>query len=167
MTSSCECVLIPGIESSPIIMVVWQWSLSYDASWWRHQMEAFSASLVLCVGNSPVTVNSPYKGQWRGALVFSLICTWISGRVNNREAGDLRRRRAHYDVIVMLYAICRASCGNLSNTTITQRAHICTHYSSLAVRRTIGSVPSNFHALDCDKKHFSIFYDCSTMGRQR
>ena len=48
-------------------------------------------------------VNSPHKGQWRGALVFSLICTWLNGWVNNREAGDLRRHRAHYDVIVMCY----------------------------------------------------------------
>ena len=46
-------------------------------------------------------VNSPLKGQWRGALMFSLICARINGCVNNREAGDLRRYRAHYDVIVM------------------------------------------------------------------
>ena len=46
-------------------------------------------------------VNSPHKGQWRGALIFSLSCVWINGWVNNREAGDLRRYRAHYDVIVM------------------------------------------------------------------
>ena len=45
-------------------------------------------------------VNSPHKGQWRGALMFSFICVWINGWVNNREAGDLRRYRAHYDVIV-------------------------------------------------------------------
>ena len=32
----------------------------------------------------------------------SLICAWINGWVNNREAGDLRRQRAHYDVIVMV-----------------------------------------------------------------
>ena len=46
-------------------------------------------------------VNSPHKGQWRGALVFSLICVWMNSWVNNREAGDLRRYRAHYDVTVM------------------------------------------------------------------
>ena len=40
-------------------------------------------------------------GQWRGALMFSLVCTWINDWVNNREAGDLRRHRGHYDVIVM------------------------------------------------------------------
>ena len=28
-------------------------------SWWRHQMEAFSALLDLCAGNSPVTVEFP------------------------------------------------------------------------------------------------------------
>ena len=39
-------------------------------SWWRHQMETFSALLALCAGNSPVPVNSPHKGQWREALCF-------------------------------------------------------------------------------------------------
>ena len=43
----------------------------------------------------------PRKGQWRGALMFSLTCAWINGWVNNREAGDLRRHRAYYDVIIM------------------------------------------------------------------
>ena len=46
-------------------------------------------------------VNSPHKGQWRGALMFTLICARINVWVNNREAGDLRRNRVHYDVIVM------------------------------------------------------------------
>ena len=46
--------------------------------------------------------NSPHKGQWRGALMFSLIYTRINGWVNNSEAGDLRRHRAHYNVTVML-----------------------------------------------------------------
>ena len=43
----------------------------------------------------------PHKGQWRGALMFSLICAWIKGWVNNHKAGDLRRHRAHYDVAVI------------------------------------------------------------------
>ena len=34
-------------------------------------------------------VNSPHKGQWRGALMFCLICVWING-VNNRDVCDLR-----------------------------------------------------------------------------
>ena len=50
-------------------------------------METFSALLAICAGNSP------HKGQWRRrrALMFSLICVWINGWLNNREAGDLRR----------------------------------------------------------------------------
>ena len=44
---------------------------------------------------------SPHKGQWRGALMFSLISARINNWVNNREAGDLRRHRGHYDVSVM------------------------------------------------------------------
>ena len=47
-------------------------------------------------------VNFPHKGQWRGALMFSLIYAWINDSVNNREAGDLRRQHGHYDVIVMI-----------------------------------------------------------------
>ena len=47
-------------------------------------------------------VNSPHKGQWRRALMFSLICAWINGWVNNREADDFGRHRPYYDVIVMI-----------------------------------------------------------------
>ena len=50
-------------------------------------------------------VNSPHKAQWRGAMMFSLICVWINGWVNNHEAGNLKRYRAHYDVIVMYLGI--------------------------------------------------------------
>ena len=76
-------------------LVVFNW-----LSWWRHQMETFSAILALCAGIHWSPVNSPHKGQWRGALMFSLIC-WINDWVNNDEAGDLRCHRAHYDVSVM------------------------------------------------------------------
>ena len=38
-------------------------------------------------------MNSLNKGQWREALMFSMICAWTNGWVNNREAGDLRRHR--------------------------------------------------------------------------
>ena len=69
--------------------------------WWRHQMEIFAALLAICAGTHWSPVNSPHKGQWRGALMFSFICTWINGWVNNRDGGDLIRHRTHYDVIVM------------------------------------------------------------------
>ena len=78
-------------------------------SWWRHQMETFSALLAICAGNSPVPGEFPHKGQWRGAWMFSLICVWINDWVNNREAGDLRRHRTHYNVIVIYWChpVCR------------------------------------------------------------
>ena len=62
-------------------------------------METFAALLALCVGKS--SVDSPHKDQWRRALMFSLICAWTNGWANNRDVGDLRRRRAHHDVTVM------------------------------------------------------------------
>ena len=42
--------------------------------------------------------------------MFSLICVWINGWVNNLEAGDLRRYRAHYDVTVMLSRNIKVEC---------------------------------------------------------
>ena len=45
-------------------------------------------------------VNSPHKGQWCGALMFSLISTWTNRWVNNRDAADLRCHWAHHDVTV-------------------------------------------------------------------
>ena len=68
-----------------------------DVIKWKHFQRYWP--FVRGIRRSPV--NSPHKGQWRGALMFSLIWVWINGWVNNREAGDLRRHRAHYDVIVM------------------------------------------------------------------
>ena len=62
-------------------------------------------------------VDSPHKGQWRGALIFYLICTWTNSWVNNRDTGDLRRHRAHYGVTVMPTAT-RYTCAiNLSKVT--------------------------------------------------
>ena len=75
-------------------------------TWWRHQMETFPRYWPFVRGIHRFPVNSPHKGQWRGVLMFSLICVWINGWVNNREAGDLRRYRAHYDVTVMIH-ICQ------------------------------------------------------------
>ena len=57
-------------------------------TWWRHYGNIFRVT-----------------GHWRGAFMFSLICTGINRWVNNREAGDLRRYRAYYDVIVRNYGI--------------------------------------------------------------
>ena len=82
------------------------WGLSNTVAiintWWRHPMETFSALLAIVRGIHRSPVNSPHRGQWRGALMFSLICAWMNGWVNNREAGDLRRQHAQYDVTVII-----------------------------------------------------------------
>ena len=46
-------------------------------------------------------VNSRHKGQWRRVLMF--LYAWSNGKANNRDADDLRRHRAHYDVAVTWY----------------------------------------------------------------
>ena len=70
------------------IWLILMWYLGPN-SWWRHQMETISVLLALCAGNSPVSGESP--SQTPVTVVFSLICAWTNGWVNNRNAGDLRR----------------------------------------------------------------------------
>ena len=59
---------------------------------WKH----FSRYWPFVRGTHQSPVDSPNKGQWRGTLMFSLICA-----CTNVSAGDLRRHCALYDVIVM------------------------------------------------------------------
>ena len=73
------------------------WAIHDDVIKWKHFPRYWP--FVRGIHRSPVT--SPHKGQWRGALMFSLICTRVNGWVNNGEAGDLRRYSTHYDVTVM------------------------------------------------------------------
>ena len=78
----------------------WEYKFMFchdDVIKWKHFPRYWP--FVRGIHRSPV--NSPHKGQWRGALMFSLICAWINGWVNNREAGDLRRHRSHYEVTIM------------------------------------------------------------------
>ena len=88
-----------------------------------------SALLAICAGNSPVPVEFPAQ---RPVSQFSLIYVWINGWVNNREAGDLRRNSAHYDVIVMCSALYAISCytglcyneNRLQDSATVIRVHI-------------------------------------------
>ena len=66
-----------------------------DVIKWKHYPPY--CPFVRGIHRSPV--NSPHKGHWRGALMFSLIYGWTNGWVNNRKAGDLRHHRAHYDAM--------------------------------------------------------------------
>ena len=73
------------------------WCVNDDVIKWKRFPR--DCPYVRGIHRSPV--NSPHKGQWREALMFSLICAWLSGWVNNRESGDSRRHHPHYDVTAM------------------------------------------------------------------
>ena len=75
-------------------------------------METFSALLVICVGNSPV--HGEFPAQRPVTLSFDVFFDlWINGWVNNREAGDLKCYRTHYDVIVMYQVTLDISGANI------------------------------------------------------
>ena len=64
-------------------------------------METFPALRVFCSGNSPATGDFPAQRPVTQSFDVFFLCARIIGGVNNREAGDLRRIRDHYDVTVM------------------------------------------------------------------
>ena len=72
-------------------------SVHNDIIEWKHSMIYWP--FVRGIHWSPV--DFPHKGQWCGALIFSLICTWTIGWANIRDTSDLSRHHAYYDVTVM------------------------------------------------------------------
>ena len=71
-------------------------------------MEAFSALLVLCAGNSPVTGEFPSQKPVTRSFDVFFDLRPNKRSSNNGEAGDLKRHYAHYDVTVM--DLSRAEC---------------------------------------------------------
>ena len=86
-----------GPQEHIYIYMQLKFSIHDDVIKWKHFPRYWP--LVRGIHRSPV--NSSHKGQWRGALMFSLICARMNGWENNREAGDLRCQHIHYDVTVM------------------------------------------------------------------
>ena len=60
LAQDCSISIVDALEIlQPCIKPsIWE-SCSYVYSWWRDQMETFSALLALCAGNSPVTGEFP------------------------------------------------------------------------------------------------------------
>ena len=83
-------------------------------------METFSTLLAFCSGNHRSTVNSQYKGQWRGALMFSLICAWTNSWTNNGDASDLRCHHAHYVNVMHLIWACYTETDHFPATRIIE-----------------------------------------------
>ena len=97
----CPVRVITDCEFSPVLphvvcclRIV---SLHDNVIKWKHFPRYWP--FVWGIHRSPV--NSPHKGQWCGALMFSVICAWINVWVNIRKAGDFRCHHAHYDITVM------------------------------------------------------------------
>ena len=83
--------------------------------WWRHHVSASSfreyANMMTSPTRNIFCVTGPLWGEFAGhqwipvkkasdaeLWCFLLICTWLNGWANHRDAGDLRRHHAHYDV---------------------------------------------------------------------
>ena len=79
-----------------------------DVTKWKH-FPRYSP-FVRGIHRSPV--NSPHKCQWCKAFMFSLICAWTNGSVNNRDAGDLRRlfmRRSKKTSELLVTGLCEGN----------------------------------------------------------
>ena len=101
----------------------------HHITWWRYWMCYWP--FVRGIHRSPM--NSSHKGQWRGALMFSVICAWINGWVNNRGTGDLRRHGAHYDVVVMASYHCTPQALGIHHIPLRGRIYaasqaLCPHF---------------------------------------
>ena len=93
---------------------------THKNTWWRHQMEKFSALLALCARNSPVTGEFP--AQRPGTQSFDVLFDLCLYKRLSREAGDLRRHRAHY-------AIKRLT---ESSSGVTTKLHMSLHFFSFS-----------------------------------
>ena len=109
-------------------------SVMMTSSKWKHFPRYWP--FVRGIHRSPV--NSPHKGRWRGDLIFSLMCAWLNGWVNNREAGGLRRHRTHYDVSVMVitninfYSACIQIWASYGNVIHSLKCPICIVWIGMA-----------------------------------
>ena len=97
------CTVVPKSYAHDFCLL---WLDHDDVIKWKHFPRYWS--YVWGIHRSPV--NSSHKGQWRRALMFSLIYIWINGWANNRKAGDSRRHHAHHDVTVMLVRLVNFPC---------------------------------------------------------
>ena len=112
------------------MMMIWFWNVSQwltlFVSWWRHQMETFSALLAICAGNSPVPGEFPTQrpvtrsfdvyfdlrpnkrlskqpwGWWFLTLSWSL---W-----RHRNACDMILKCITVSDFICLYAFCLCEC---------------------------------------------------------
>ena len=92
-------------------------------TWWRHQMESFSALLIFCAGNSPVT----------GTLMFSLIFTSTNGHEFKMNFLFLFRVNGSYQLYLLPQLPWEAP-GPISQTVYELMIDILWEISSLHLR---------------------------------
>ena len=98
----CSLVFsIPHETCIPFAEILFKWR-PILSTWWRHQMEIFSALLALCAGNSPVT--GEFHAQRPVMRNFDVFFDLRLNKLLGKQSwdGDLRRYRAYYDVTVMI-----------------------------------------------------------------
>ena len=79
-------------------------------TWWRHQMETFSALLAICTGNSPVSGEFPAQRPVTRSfnVFFDLrLNEWLS---KHSSGWWLVRYHSHYDVTVMICVLYVVPC---------------------------------------------------------
>ena len=130
----------------------------YDGSWWRHQMDTFSALLVICAGNSPVTGEFPSQrpvtrsfnvfldlclertGEYTivrlliwdaiGLIMTSLWCgTYHLNTAALNECGRWCKSTG-----VGLHLLCTASCGMLYNNSTFSKIVLIVPYPILGLK---------------------------------
>ena len=93
-------------------------------------MKTFSALLAYCARNYRSLVNPPYKGQWRGALLFSLICAgWTNDWVNCRDASRMIFASLNIMSVAKIY-IFRPGIYSIDFTWCTSPVIIVSRYAS-------------------------------------
>ena len=151
------------------------WSNHDDVIKWKHFPRYWP--FVRGIHRSPL--NSPHKGQWRGALMFSLIWVWIKGWVNNRGAGNLRRYRANYDVIVLWLAhwsprwVVECVCGilallvlSLVSSLWSNSLMIGIYLADSALTFVIGSIRNKSHLVE-HHSHIQHFRKICNISRTK
>ena len=115
-------------------------------------------------------VNSLHKGQWRGSLMFSLICAWINGWLNNGEAGDLRCHRTHYDVTVIVQILWDMVLISWVNVLICWKCgcwsgHSVHHFSAKFISENMERIFFSF--LSFVDNEVTQLFEITPRGRQR
>ena len=82
-TISARMDIVDKLTVLKILRFLWN-----DITWWRHQMETFSALLALCAGNSPDAGEFPAQRPVTRSFDVFFYLRLSKRLVNNREAGD-------------------------------------------------------------------------------